>query len=71
MPWPENFCEGHSGDGTLMDTVPDPYDCVCFYHCNNQDEVSGHDCCQPGLAYDPSTGTCDWIYNIEGCDGKI
>ncbi|XP_059087124.1 uncharacterized protein LOC131883628 [Tigriopus californicus] len=68
MPGPsENPCEGHGASGGLSDTVPDDEDCHCFYHCNSLDEVSGHDCCQPGLGYDHEIPGCNWEDQVPGC----
>lgn len=71
MPWPENYCEGHSDTGSNWDTVQDPDTCQCFYHCNGEDEVSGHACCGEGLVYNPQNGLCDWPTSVPGCEDGI
>eukprot|EP00095_Tigriopus_kingsejongensis_P000591 maker-scaffold95_size379157-snap-gene-0.24 protein:Tk00591 transcript:maker-scaffold95_size379157-snap-gene-0.24-mRNA-1 annotation:"hypothetical protein ASPNIDRAFT_182707" len=71
MPGPdENPCEGHGSSGALADTEPDSEDCHCFYHCNSLDEVSGHDCCQPGLGFNPDIPGCDWEANVPQCNTR-
>ena len=67
MPWGENYCIDHSSSGSFTDTTADPNDCHCYYHCTSQDTVAGHECCSPGLAYNPVVETCDWEYNVPDC----
>ena len=68
MPWGENYCKDHSSSGEITDTTADPNDCNCFYHCTLQDTIAGHECCAPGLYYNPIIRTCDWPYNVPNCD---
>ena len=69
MPWPDdNPCEGHNESNPDVDTVPDEKDCHCFYHCSEQDTVLGHNCCAPGLAYNPETDVCDWEEDVPSCN---
>ena len=49
MPWPHNYCKDVPG---AMDVTEDLQNCHCFYYCNNH-EVAGHECCKPGLAFNP------------------
>ena len=66
MPWPEdNYCQDVTDP--MQDIVADPNDCHCFYHCSGS-QVQGHECCAPGLGFNPSLMICDWTYNIENCE---
>ena len=65
MPWPKNYCKDVPIGA--MDVIADPEDCHCFFHCNNH-EVAGHECCKPGLAFNPVLKACDWAYNVPSCD---
>ena len=63
MPWPGDYCDGVTQDADL---VADPNDCHCFYQCSYE-HIQGHKCCNPGLAFNVVTGTCDWEYNVPDC----
>lgn len=65
MPWPgPNVCEGVP---ETEDTTADPENCHCFYQCSYE-EIHGHECCEPGLAYNPVLNICDWAVNVPNCD---
>ena len=68
MPWGENYCKDHSQSGATTDTTTDPNDCHCYYHCTSQDTIAGHECCPPGLAYNPAIEICDWPANVPNCE---
>jgi len=63
MPWPGKYCKDVYGDN---DIVADPENCHCYFLCDNQ-EVHGHVCCAPGLAFNPKLAACDWAYNVPDC----
>ena len=64
MPWPgPNYCEDVTDD---QNTTQDPDSCYCFYHCSAE-MVMGHECCAPGLVYNPALQNCDWPYNVPEC----
>merc|ERR1712156_664791 len=66
MPWPgDNYCKDVTDP--LQNVVADPEDCHCFYNCAGS-QVQGHECCAPGLAFNPSLLNCDWAYNVENCE---
>ena len=66
MPWPDpDVCQDLSDPD--QESTPDPQNCECFYHCVGQ-MVHGHECCQPGLAFNPETLTCDWPFNVPSCN---
>ena len=66
MPWPDpTVCQNLPDPD--QDTAVDEQNCHCFYHCVGQ-TIHGHECCQPGLAFNPETLTCDWSFNVSNCD---
>ena len=66
MPWPyPDICQNLPDPD--QDATPDPHNCQCFYHCVSE-MIHGHECCQPGLAFNPETLTCDWAYNVPNCN---
>merc|ERR1711962_621978 len=66
IPWPEdNDCKDVTDP--MQDVAPDSENCHCFYECAGG-QVMGHECCAPGLAFNPSLLACDWSENVENCD---
>ena len=66
MPWPgPNYCE--NVNDPKQHIVADPNDCHCFYDCADS-QIYGHECCAPGLAFNPTISNCDWSWNVENCD---
>ena len=66
MPWPgDNYCKDVTDP--LQNVVADPEDCHCFYNCAGS-QVQGHECCAPGLAFNPILLNCDWAFNVENCE---
>lgn len=65
MPWPgPNVCDGETNPN--QNDAPDPENCKCFYKCD-AGEIHGHECCPPGLVFNPDILVCDWPYNVPDC----
>ena len=65
MPWPgPNVCDGETNPD--QNDAPDPENCQCFYKCD-AGEIHGHECCPPGLVFNPDILVCDWPYNVPDC----
>ena len=41
--------------------------CQCVYQCAGG-EIQGHECCPPGLVFNPDALVCDWPFNVPDCD---
>ena len=66
MPWPDdNDCKDVTDP--MQSVVADSKNCHCFYDCAGG-QIMGHECCDPGLAFNPSLLACDWSENVENCD---
>ncbi|XP_046650072.1 chitin-binding domain protein cbd-1-like isoform X2 [Daphnia pulicaria] len=45
----------------------DPNSCNQYYQCSNSNPNLF--VCPAGLVFNPAIGTCDWPYNVPGCEG--
>ena len=66
MPWPgPNVCDDVTNPN--QNDAADPENCQCFYQCAGG-EIQGHECCPPGLVFNPDALVCDWPFNVPDCD---
>ena len=65
MPWPCQDCCSDVTDPN-QDVIDDPDNCQCYYLCAGAN-VQGHECCAPGLVFNPELMICDWPFNVPDC----
>ena len=61
---PHNICKSEG-------LFADPDDCHSFYQCSRNAEggwiIEVYQCAQ-GTVFNPELGSCDWPYNVPGCE---